>query len=322
VTTTGQDRRFGERALAGLFFMAGLVGVLNVVVLRDTGFDLAGLLVVSAAGLALPAALVRSGGRTAPIVLHGLLALGSAAVTAAIHFTGGTPNAAAMLYVWVAIYVAYFFTAPAIAAHLTLVAGLYAGVIALQPPGPSALGNYVTAMLTLVVAATCVFVLRRRLHTSMDAASRLARTDQLTGVANRRGWDELGEATSDELTGGAQTSVAVIDLDGFKAYNDRHGHAAGDALLAACTRAWRTVVRPGDQLARLGGDEFAVLLVDCDGVEAVALAARLRAVTPAPVTCSVGLAAWAQGEPLHHAVERADAELYRAKAARLALTAA
>ncbi len=88
----------------------------------------------------------------------------------------------------------------------------------------------------------------------------LARSDPLTGLANRRTWnDVIANALRDETT----LCVAMIDIDHFKQFNDEHGHAAGDRLLKACAGAWRSHLRAEDTLARVGGEEFAVLLPRC-----------------------------------------------------------
>jgi diguanylate cyclase (GGDEF)-like protein/PAS domain S-box-containing protein len=165
----------------------------------------------------------------------------------------------------------------------------------------------------LVAAELGAALERRRL---LDRLRDLARTDPLTGLANRRLWDERLET---ELARAARTGrplcVAALDLDHFKAYNDRHGHAAGDELLRTTTVAWRGVLRAADLLARLGGDEFALLLPDCDPACARAIVARLQEATAGEIGCSAGLAQWAPGEPAGRALERADAALYGVKTA-------
>jgi diguanylate cyclase (GGDEF)-like protein len=141
----------------------------------------------------------------------------------------------------------------------------------------------------------------------------LGRTDPLTGIPNRRaGEEELETEINRARRDGRDVSVAMIDLDRFKSYNDRHGHPAGDRLLKEATAAWRAVLRRSDVLSRYGGEEFALVLAACDGDQAQRVLEGLRAATPGE-TCSVGIATWDGIETGEQLVSRADRALYRAK---------
>jgi diguanylate cyclase (GGDEF)-like protein len=146
----------------------------------------------------------------------------------------------------------------------------------------------------------------------------LAATDPLTGCPNRRAFlERLGRAIEVSASG-HRSVVCLIDLDGFKAVNDREGHAAGDAALRAVTRALTTAVRETDTVARLGGDEFAVLAALTPGTPVEVLAERLRdAVAVAGrhcgVTASVGVAFVDPADDADLLLHRADAAMYRAK---------
>jgi diguanylate cyclase (GGDEF)-like protein len=141
-----------------------------------------------------------------------------------------------------------------------------------------------------------------------------ARTDQLTGLANRRTWDhELPRELARARRTGEPLSLAILDLDRFKAYNDTHGHPAGDRLLRGAAAAWTERLRSTDVLARYGGEEFAVLLPGCDAHSAAQVAEALRAAVPDEETCSIGVVTWDGLEPADALVARADAALYRAK---------
>jgi diguanylate cyclase (GGDEF)-like protein len=116
-----------------------------------------------------------------------------------------------------------------------------------------------------------------------------ARTDQLTGLANRRTWDhELPRELARSRRTGEPLSLALLDLDRFKAYNDTHGHPAGDRLLRGAAAAWGERLRTTDVLARYGGEEFAVLLPACDAASAEHVAEKLREAVPGAETCSIG----------------------------------
>ncbi|MGY2128478.1 diguanylate cyclase domain-containing protein [Blastococcus sp. SYSU DS0617] len=157
----------------------------------------------------------------------------------------------------------------------------------------------------------------------------LAATDPLTGIPNRRTLIErlpLAVAAAREH----RTVVCVVDLDGFKAVNDRDGHAAGDALLQAVASVLAAAVRETDTVARLGGDEFAVLAEVSESFSGEMLAERLRQAVAlvgarGGVTASIGVAEVLPDEDVAELLHRADAAMYRAKAAggdRTALPAA
>ncbi|HWC43297.1 MAG TPA: diguanylate cyclase [Actinomycetota bacterium] len=144
---------------------------------------------------------------------------------------------------------------------------------------------------------------------------RLARTDSLTGVPNRRAWDEeLPRELARAGRSGQPVCVALLDLDHFKDYNDRHGHQAGDRFLKEAAAAWQAAVRKTDLVARYGGEEFAILLPDCGLDDAMEIAGRLRTAQPEG-TCSLGVARWDGREDVNALIARADRALYAAKEA-------
>jgi diguanylate cyclase (GGDEF)-like protein/PAS domain S-box-containing protein len=159
---------------------------------------------------------------------------------------------------------------------------------------------------------------RKRLEGERDEllgrVEAMARTDELTGLANRRAWDEELRRELERATRlGYSLHVVMLDLDRFKAYNDSFGHQAGDALLREVGAEWRIVSRVTDFVARYGGDEFALLLPDCSDEAAIAVVERLRAALPPDVTCCAGLARWDGRMTADEIVGRADAAMYEAK---------
>ncbi len=140
-----------------------------------------------------------------------------------------------------------------------------------------------------------------------------ARTDALTGLANRRVFLEA----LDRLRPGA--AVVFLDLDHFKQLNDSQGHQAGDEALVGFAAALRSCVRDGDCAARYGGEEFALVLPSAASVDmgpaAAVVVARLREAWAGPVTFSVGIAVHRAGDAPSTTLARADAALYEAKAA-------
>jgi diguanylate cyclase (GGDEF)-like protein len=109
-------------------------------------------------------------------------------------------------------------------------------------------------------------------------------------------------------------SLAMIDVDNFKAVNDREGHSEGDHLLCQFARSWQEVVRDGgDFVARLGGDEFGVLASSTNEFGAQSLAQRLEEITVRGVSCSVGVVKWDGVESAGELVQRADEAMFHAK---------
>jgi diguanylate cyclase (GGDEF)-like protein len=144
----------------------------------------------------------------------------------------------------------------------------------------------------------------------------LARTDDLTGLPNRRAWQEqFTRELARAHRGGGSVSIALLDLDHFKAYNDERGHEAGDRLLKEAGATWRSELRATDLLARWGGEEFALLLVDSSPADAERAVERVRRATPSGSTCSAGIAHWDGSELGAALLQRADEALYSAKAA-------
>jgi diguanylate cyclase (GGDEF)-like protein/PAS domain S-box-containing protein len=142
----------------------------------------------------------------------------------------------------------------------------------------------------------------------------LAHSDALTGLPNRRAIDEvLPREMARALRAGSPLCLAIIDIDPFKAYNDTHGHLAGDAVLRDCAVAWDAELRGEDTILRFGGEEFLVVLPACDAGDAAEIIQRLRGATPDRQTCSAGLAMWKPGESVDDLVGRADKALYEAK---------
>jgi diguanylate cyclase (GGDEF)-like protein/PAS domain S-box-containing protein len=143
-----------------------------------------------------------------------------------------------------------------------------------------------------------------------------ARTDDLTGLANRRVWEsQLPREIARARRNGSALSVAMLDLDGLKAINDSKGHQAGSNAIKAAAAAWSAALRESDLLARFGGDEFGVIMPECSLDDARRAAERLRAAIGPEPTASIGVAEWDRSETGDSLVERADTALYDAKRA-------
>ena len=166
----------------------------------------------------------------------------------------------------------------------------------------------------ILLVLTRMVQLLRQLEEQTTRIRALSHTDELTGLPNRRAWTvELPRAMEQARRNAVQLSVAMLDLDFFKVFNDTYGHPAGDRLLKAAGAAWQERLRAVDYLARYGGEEFLVLLPDADAVLARQVIDRLRDRTPLGQTFSAGVATWDGTETSDELVARADTGLYAAK---------
>jgi diguanylate cyclase (GGDEF)-like protein len=145
-----------------------------------------------------------------------------------------------------------------------------------------------------------------------------AQTDALTGLFNRRAWDQLVSREEERCRRyGHAATVLIIDLDGLKRANDTLGHGAGDELIVRAATALRQAAREVDVVARLGGDEFGVLAVECDRTGADVLLRRTRkALADVQVEASVGSAVRDPSTGLSEAIVLADRLMYEEKRAR------
>ena len=188
----------------------------------------------------------------------------------------------------------------------------------------SVLGALTVVLMPAVV--TCLGLLTVILLTAdlADQARRLAATDMLTGLLNRRGFEEAARAQIQLASRDArQLALVLMDIDLFKDVNDRFGHPAGDRVLRKLAREVSRVIGPADIFARIGGEEFALIMPDTPIERAAAAAETLRAHVAATdmemaafhrVTVSFGVVALAADQPdLASLLRRADAALYRAK---------
>lgn len=179
------------------------------------------------------------------------------------------------------------------------------------------------AMMALILSAPLALFIGQRLFHAQQARARLEHAlqhDPLTGVRSRA---SLYQSAAEAITGGG--SVIVADIDHFKGFNDRYGHATGDAALCRFAELLRANCRARDLVARVGGEEFVIVLRGTGQDDALIVARRLAAQTrQTPVelpdrtlclTASFGVAPVRPGATLDQAIQQADRALYRAKRA-------
>ena len=218
-------------------------------------------------------------------------------------------------------------------ANATMAAVLLPSVVWLFLQGSHlTLGLGVAAILFMIGALRGVRVLTAAMQSRLllsyelqhanQIADRMARTDALTGINNRRAFMELGEQMSRLcLRQDTALSALLIDVDHFKRINDSHGHAAGDRVLAQVGKLLAQQFRASDICGRLGGEEFAVLLPDTDAMAAASIAEKLRANMQdvsilwnneaLRITVSIGVAS--SSDSLDTLLHRADTAMYQAK---------
>jgi diguanylate cyclase (GGDEF)-like protein len=215
--------------------------------------------------------------RTAPgWLMHLSLVLGGLAIAVATHDTGGAQSPARLLTMLVLVFAAYFFRTPEAWPYLGFVLALHELPLAYDTRALDSglLGE-------LLIVGPCYWLLawllisgKRGMIELRACADELARTDPLTGLANRRALIEAmdgsgGRARHDQL------GLLMLDVDDFKQVNTLHGHPGGDRALVFLAGCLRASCRAGDVAARLGGDEFAVLVPNADEAGMEALAERL-----------------------------------------------
>jgi diguanylate cyclase (GGDEF)-like protein len=250
-------------------------------------------------------------------------------VTAAVYMNGerfgGPPLFNEFFYVWPALYAGYFFRATALKSAVALTGIAHAGVLAaIGLDVGHAVTRWLITFSVVAGVALAAHALRRHVDKLVWRLREAMRTDLLTSVLNRRGFEEAFGVELQRLgRTGSPLSVVIGDVDAFKALNDRFGHAAGDAALKAVAGALRGGCRAVDVVARIGGEEFAILMPATRVKDAVATADRLRAAVSAntdpdgvPLTISFGVVTCtdpADADP-DRLLRHADAALYAAKA--------
>jgi diguanylate cyclase (GGDEF)-like protein len=313
--------------VAGLLYLVGTVTtVLGIVFPHSPQADVAGFWVLAAVMAATSLALFSLRKRLPRSAYLVVIGLGSAIVSLAVYFNGERHGGRAadneVLYLWIALYAGYFFTRAQIVGQLVVVAACYAATLLAIAPGQVGFTRWFITVSMVSVAAGVVHTLTRRNDRLMSELFDAARTDMLTGLLNRQGFDERFEL---ELARARRTgeplALVLADIDSFKELNDRDGHPAGDAALRAVGARAREVMRHTDIVARIGGDELAAILPDADIRVAFAIAERLRnavaeleGISSQPLTMSFGVAAYPEhGRSCEMLVLTADRALYRAK---------
>jgi diguanylate cyclase (GGDEF)-like protein/putative nucleotidyltransferase with HDIG domain len=311
------------RAQGGFFVFGGILALASLLLPHSAQVIDAGIVALGAFACVSGMLLLLVPQIMPPHLLTLVLACGNVLISVGVYLSQSTTSVYALLYVWVGFQAAYFFPHRHAAVHVAATGVTYA--VALETvPGADRGQRWLLLFGVVVVIALMVGVLRERVDRLIARLADAARTDALTGLLNRRGFQELMEVETERaLRSSRPLAILVGDLDHFKHLNDRFGHAAGDVALKRFAEIALSASRRIDAVARIGGEEFALLLPDTEQHAAYLLAERLRrAAKERPAggdselpTVSFGVASFpthaADAEALMHAADQA---LYAAKA--------
>ena len=241
----------------------------------------------------------------------------------AIYFAGPEASAAYAMYMaWVVIASSLFLDTRLILVHGAIAVGAYAAALAVSDGTDRLDALRITMTVgTVLVVALVMGGIAGQLRAVLKRLEAAARTDPLTGLLNRRALEEAFEMELSRAgRAGFGVGLVMLDLDGFKAFNDRYGHPAGDAALQRLSRVLGDATRAIDHVARVGGEEFAVLAPESTTAGTLALAERLRRSVEVEfsrvgLTASCGIASYPHnGADRGALVSAADRALYEAKA--------
>ena len=246
-----------------------------------------------------------------------------ALVSAAVAFSGGPDSPYLLLYAWTGVE-AWYFLRRRMAIWFTVVGGLViAATLGLTGDGGGVAAAWLMVTGTMVALGLLTDSLRARSDRLIEVLADLALRDMLTGLPNRRGYQErIEQELALALRHDTPVTIVLADIDSFKALNDAFGHRFGDTALVEFAQLCRDELRVPDLISRVGGEEFAVVLPRVDESGAMATAERLRQAvrsrlrTPdgRPLTASFGIASFPRhGSDPEVLLDHADQAMYAAK---------
>jgi diguanylate cyclase (GGDEF)-like protein/putative nucleotidyltransferase with HDIG domain len=316
------ERGVMARSLMYVFAAGGAITLISLLFSVD-GTEETRVAITGVAAFALALLLLLGYDRLPLWSFQASLAVGTALIEWAIIASGETTSPYAMFYFWIAIYSFYFLSRARALMQMGFIAVAYSAAILVKSDvGTLPVLHWAIVTSTLVVSGALIGVQRGHVDRLIARLSDAARTDSLTSLLNRRGFEELFETELERARrSGRPLSVIVGDLDGFKAVNDRFGHASGDRALERLSEILQTVKRRIDTAARIGGEEFAVIAPDTDHHAAYILAERMRREVrdtfshePFDLTISLGIATFPRhGATAESLIGGADEALYAAK---------
>ena len=308
-------------ALAGAAALAALALALPVsVTTRDLSTVVPATALAAALVAVVVAALVAGSGLPRLWSLQVALAGASALAGVAVHLGDASPTY--LLYIPIVVYATFFLGRAQAAIQVALAASSYTLALFVSGGPDARLAEWLVPLAAVALTALVVASLAARLRALIARLADAARTDVLTGLLNRRGFEELIEIELERARRSDRPLVlAVGDIDHFKQLNDRFGHRVGDRALQRLSQALFANKRRIDRVARIGGEEFALIMPDSGEHDGYIAAERLRWAVheafegeAAPITISFGVASFPKhggsAETLFHAADQA---MYAAK---------
>ncbi len=312
------DKRLMTYTAAAMYGAAVLDAAIEGLLPGDPSFALAPALVA----LPLVALILLLGPRLARWALAPLGPLGVGLIAYAVATTPGAGDGA-VLYMWPVLWTTFFFGRRGAASIVACVGVAHVLTLLSLSSASSYPGRWVDVMVSVCVVAAVTLMLVNRNEQLLARLTREARTDELTGLLNRRGFDERALIELARVRRNDQSiALVMFDLDHFKHVNDEWGHDVGDRVLARTGAVLAESSRDIDVVARFGGEEFLVLLPESDSIDAEAFAERVRLALaegassglPA-VQVSAGVDASSTIGDVETLLRRADTALYDAKRA-------
>jgi diguanylate cyclase (GGDEF)-like protein len=306
------DARAIARSAAGIYAGAMLIGAIEEAI---PGGPQSSLLPAIAALVLAPLVAIL-GPRMPRDVLALLGPIGAALIAYALPSTHGWTDGAVM-YMWPVLWMSHFYGRRGTVFIVAWVGVVHGLALAAMPAGMGNVDRWVDVTVSVAVVGAVVRALSERSDRLVARLVAEARADTLTGLLNRRGFEERLAAEVARATR-ERTSLAIVslDLDHFKRVNDEHGHEAGDRALATVGAVIADHVRGADLAARWGGEEFVVVLPGADAPAARAFAERVRAAVAASgtgLTASAGVAVSEIPPDPPALLAAADAAMYAAK---------
>jgi diguanylate cyclase (GGDEF)-like protein/putative nucleotidyltransferase with HDIG domain len=311
------------RLLGLLFVSSGAIGLLTLAFSQAHPFDRWPIAIVAAVAV-VPGAITVF---VAPYLSERLLIVGLfncvSLIAVAVGLSGGADSPYVILWAWTGVE-AWYFLRPRQAAWFTVAAAAVVAVpLALAGDGAGGIAAWIMVVGTMVALGLVTHTLRSRADRLIEILADRATRDELTGLPNRRGYQErIEQELALGRRDGIPVTIVLADIDGFKALNDRFGHRFGDQALRAFADLCRAELRLPDLVSRVGGEEFAIVLPRADERDGLAVAERLRRAVRSHMTApdgrtlsaSFGIAAFPKhGSDPEVLLDHADQAMYAAK---------